>query len=72
MTGVLSLAACVMTKLPPPEQLRRSKCGACHIAPAAASQDRQELEAALAKHKGRVPLSAHDKEMLVNHLVKSK
>ena len=65
---VTVLAACVMTQLPPTERLRRSKCGACHIAPAAASLPRKELEAALTKHEKRVPLTAEEKAELIDYL----
>ena len=64
--------ACGITQLPPPERLRRSKCGACHIAPAVGSMDTATLEAALNKHKSRVPLTAEDRAALVKHLVKAK
>ena len=62
------VAACVMTQLPPTERMRRSKCGACHIAPAAASLPHKELETAMTKHSKRVPLTAEEKAELVDYL----
>jgi hypothetical protein len=71
--GFLTTAiACSVTQLPPPERLRRSKCSACHIAPAVGSMNKTTLEAALNKHKGRVPLTAEDRAALVKHLVKAQ
>ena len=66
----LVLPACTLKQLPPSERLRRSKCGACHIAPAPASFARTKLEAVLDEHKGRVPLTGAERATLITRLVK--
>ena len=65
----LLVPACTLTRLPPAERMRRSKCGACHIAPGAGSMTIKSFAAAMADHKRRVPLTPEEINTLKAHLV---
>lgn len=64
----LLASACVISRLPPDEALRRSKCSACHPPPEPGQHDRAALRRALDEHQRRVPLTAEQRSRLLRHL----
>ncbi len=62
------LGACSRPPLAAGERLRRSKCSACHVPPEPRRYDRSGWEDVLDLHRERVPLSAGQRALLLDHL----
>lgn len=60
--------ACSSVQLKPGERLMRAKCTACHLQPERDRFDRGEWTEVLDEHRERFPLTAQEKQELLDWL----